>query len=97
MSGVTERCYEIGLGEGGHSRHYFALSTTATLFHVQTSSKFVRRCWLTWAKSKSTCDFINYFCSKNTTCTVTHNNGCLSRKNSVWHYGWHETKSPWKL
>jgi len=35
--------------------------------------------------------------SKNTTRSVTRNNGCLSRKNSLWYYGWYETKSPWKL
>jgi len=35
--------------------------------------------------------------SKNTTFSVTRNNGCLSRKNSLYYYGWHETKSPWKL
>jgi len=34
---------------------------------------------------------------KNTTCSVTRNNGCLSRKNSLQYYGWYETKSPWKL
>jgi len=35
--------------------------------------------------------------SKNTTCSATHKNGCLSRKNSLWYYGWYENKSPWKL
>jgi len=61
MSGVTERCYVIGLGEGGYSQHLFAFSTPDTLFHVQTSSKFVRRCGFTWANTKSKCDFINSF------------------------------------
>jgi len=35
--------------------------------------------------------------SKNTTSSVTRNNGCLSRKHSLWYYRWYETKSPWKL
>jgi len=29
------------MGKVGYSRHFFAFSTTATLFQVQTSSKFV--------------------------------------------------------
>jgi len=36
-------------------------------------------------------------CSKSTTYSVTRNNSCLSRKNSLWYYGWCETKSSWKL
>jgi len=35
--------------------------------------------------------------SKNTTCSVTRSNGGLSRKTSLYYYGWYETKSPWKL
>jgi len=34
--------------------------------------------------------------SKNTTCSVTRNNGCLLRKKSLWYYGWYETKLPSK-
>jgi len=37
-----------------------------------------------------------FLSSKNTTCSATRNNGCLSTKNSLQYYGWHETKSPWK-
>jgi len=35
--------------------------------------------------------------SKNTTRSVTRNNGGLSRRNSLWYYSWYETKSPWEL
>jgi len=35
--------------------------------------------------------------SKNATCSATRNKGCLSTKNLLHYYGWHETKSPWKL
>ena len=33
-------CLSEGVGQGGYSRHFFAFSTIATLFQVQTSSKF---------------------------------------------------------
>jgi len=34
--------------------------------------------------------------SKNATCSVTRNIGCLTRQASLWYYGWYETKLPWK-
>jgi len=34
-------CWAIMQGKVGYSRHFFAFSTTDTLFQVQTSSKFV--------------------------------------------------------
>jgi len=35
--------------------------------------------------------------SKNTTFSVTRNNGCLSTKISLKYYGWYVTKAPWKF
>jgi len=42
-----------------------------------------RRCWLTWANPNLNAIYKLLLGSTNTTCSVTRNNGCLWRKNSL--------------